>query len=161
MKHIGKVDAGSIAVWLFRVALVLLVASAVLKSLHTGPRIGAIARDGWRSNAVGQGACSHHGGVKRWIHREIDSPFRVLIIPFAAVGAVALAGSGVAAVRLLGNERRTLPISSPNPSEVTGKPMYGTCPRCCGHLVRRIRRRDGKPFLGCGMYPRCRYTRNL
>lgn len=30
-------------------------------------RSGAICRDGWRSNATGRGACSHHGGVDYWI----------------------------------------------------------------------------------------------
>ncbi|MFH0761445.1 MAG: hypothetical protein V2A67_08075 [Bacteroidota bacterium] len=30
--------------------------------------IGAICKDGWKSNATGRGACSHHGGVKEWIY---------------------------------------------------------------------------------------------
>lgn len=30
-------------------------------------RIGAVCSDGRRSGATGQGACSHHGGVARWI----------------------------------------------------------------------------------------------
>jgi hypothetical protein len=30
-------------------------------------RIGAICSDGWRSSATGSGACSHHGGVARWV----------------------------------------------------------------------------------------------
>ncbi|MEI6091658.1 MAG: hypothetical protein WCR42_14475 [bacterium] len=30
-------------------------------------RIGAICMDGWRSNATGRGACSHHGGVSQWL----------------------------------------------------------------------------------------------
>jgi len=33
-----------------------------------GNRIGAICRDGWRSNATGRGACSHHGGVSYWLY---------------------------------------------------------------------------------------------
>lgn len=33
----------------------------------TGVRIGAICRDGTRSSATGRGACSHHGGVARWL----------------------------------------------------------------------------------------------
>lgn len=31
-------------------------------------RIGAICRDGTRSSATGRGACSHHGGVARWLY---------------------------------------------------------------------------------------------
>jgi len=31
-------------------------------------RIGAICRDGSRSNATGSGACSHHGGVDYWLY---------------------------------------------------------------------------------------------
>jgi len=30
-------------------------------------RVGAICYDGWRSSATGNGACSHHGGVRDWI----------------------------------------------------------------------------------------------
>jgi tetratricopeptide (TPR) repeat protein len=30
-------------------------------------RVGAICWDGWYSNATGQGACSHHGGVYQWL----------------------------------------------------------------------------------------------
>ncbi len=33
-------------------------------------RIGAICEDGTRSNATGPGACSHHGGVARWIYAD-------------------------------------------------------------------------------------------
>jgi len=34
----------------------------------TGPRTGAICRDGWLSSATGSGACSWHGGVSYWLH---------------------------------------------------------------------------------------------
>ncbi|MFL5242701.1 MAG: topoisomerase DNA-binding C4 zinc finger domain-containing protein [Gemmataceae bacterium] len=40
-------------------------------------------------------------------------------------------------------------------------PELGTCPRCSSTLARRRRRRDGKPFVGCSSYPRCKYTRDL
>jgi hypothetical protein len=33
---------------------------------HTN-RIGAICNDGSKSNAIGSGACSNHGGVKYWL----------------------------------------------------------------------------------------------
>lgn len=33
-------------------------------------RIGAICNDGTRSGATGPGACSHHGGVKRWLYAD-------------------------------------------------------------------------------------------
>jgi len=36
----------------------------------TGGRVGAICEDGSRSDATGRGACSHHGGVSRWLHSE-------------------------------------------------------------------------------------------
>lgn len=38
------------------------------------------------------------------------------------------------------------------------------CPRCGGQLVMRIAskgKRQGKRFLGCSNYPRCRYIENL
>jgi hypothetical protein len=31
-------------------------------------RVGATCRDGWHSGATGRGACSHHGGVSKWIY---------------------------------------------------------------------------------------------
>jgi hypothetical protein len=33
-----------------------------------GDRIGAIARDGWRSSSTSSGTSSHHGGVKKWLY---------------------------------------------------------------------------------------------
>ncbi len=33
----------------------------------SGARYGAICADGWSSGATGRGACSHHGGVARWL----------------------------------------------------------------------------------------------
>lgn len=39
----------------------------VATSPNASIRTGAICRDGWRSSATGRGACSHHGGVLRWI----------------------------------------------------------------------------------------------
>lgn len=33
-------------------------------------RIGAICKDGTRTNATGSGACSGHGGVKEWIYKK-------------------------------------------------------------------------------------------
>ncbi len=38
---------------------------------QTGGRTGAICRDGSRSSATGRGACSHHGGVARWLYAKI------------------------------------------------------------------------------------------
>lgn len=35
-----------------------------------GGRLGAICADGWRSSAIGRGACSHHGGVAYWVYSE-------------------------------------------------------------------------------------------
>lgn len=35
-------------------------------------RCGAICRDGSRGSATGREACSHHGGVRRWIYCEGD-----------------------------------------------------------------------------------------
>jgi energy-coupling factor transporter transmembrane protein EcfT len=35
-------------------------------------RVGAICFDGWKSGATGRGACSHHGGVREWIEKEVE-----------------------------------------------------------------------------------------
>jgi len=37
-------------------------------------RTGAIAMDGWKSDATGSGATSHHGGVREWLYTEIYMP---------------------------------------------------------------------------------------
>lgn len=37
--------------------------------ITSGVRVGAVCRDGTRSSATGRGACSHHGGVARWLYR--------------------------------------------------------------------------------------------
>lgn len=34
----------------------------------TGQRVGAVCNDGTTSTATGSGACSHHGGVARWLY---------------------------------------------------------------------------------------------
>jgi DNA polymerase III epsilon subunit-like protein len=52
------------------------------------------------------------------------------------------------AVRALANE-----ISAPKQSP--------RCPECRARLVRRQRRRDGKPFLGCLRFPDCGHTREV
>jgi hypothetical protein len=38
----------------------------------SGYRIGAIARDGWRSSSTSSGTASHHRGVKKWIYSSED-----------------------------------------------------------------------------------------
>jgi hypothetical protein len=38
-----------------------------------GSRIGATCRDGWDSDATGRGACSHHGGVRTWVHEVVNA----------------------------------------------------------------------------------------
>ncbi|MCH7964904.1 MAG: DUF3761 domain-containing protein [Bacteroidetes bacterium] len=34
-------------------------------------RVGAICYDGWHSYSTGRGTCSHHGGVKEWLYKDI------------------------------------------------------------------------------------------
>lgn len=50
------------------VVLAIILAIALSACTPSGPRIGAICRDGWRSQATGSGACSHHGGVDHWLY---------------------------------------------------------------------------------------------
>jgi len=39
--------------------------------------------------------------------------------------------------------------------------LSGKCPDCNDKLVRRERRSDGAPFLGCNSYPACGFTEPL
>uniref|UniRef100_A0A914PU64 DUF3761 domain-containing protein n=1 Tax=Panagrolaimus davidi TaxID=227884 RepID=A0A914PU64_9BILA len=34
-------------------------------------RVGAICVDGWHSSSTGRGTCSHHGGVREWLYKDI------------------------------------------------------------------------------------------
>lgn len=36
-------------------------------------------------------------------------------------------------------------------------PPYEVCPKCGARLVRRARKRDGHPFMGCAKYPNCNF----
>jgi hypothetical protein len=147
------------------------VSHEIIDSAYRGPRIGAVCRDGWHSNATGRGACSHHGGVAHWIHVEYDGPFKILRTPMLILGhagAISTAVSALVAfvVHVKKNGSKTTVVSQNQTSQVTGAappnvdPKIGTCPRCSAPLVRRRRRRDGRPFIGCSGYPRCKYTRD-
>lgn len=64
------------------------LASSFIGLLSSGPRVGAICRDGWRSSAIGLGACSHHGGVDHWIFASSRSPLKEFYLPLMAVGII-------------------------------------------------------------------------
>lgn len=142
------------------VGLACLAAAVLLTGICRGPRTGAICRDGWQSSATGQGACSHHGGVARWIYEERNGDLEPFILPIAGFGAALLIGVSVGWLKA---EERNEATQLHPPPVYQGKRAYKTgtrCPRCGGWLVRRTRRRDGAAFLGCSNYPRCRYTRS-
>lgn len=76
-------------------------------------RVGAVAADGFVSSATGQGACSHHGGVARWltVHRsqaltdqeryyDLFTDYGIFMLPLAALPTAIIIR--VAAVVLLG-----------------------------------------------------------
>lgn len=42
------------------------------RPVYSSPRRGAVCEDGWTSRATGSGACSHHGGVRRWLYSETE-----------------------------------------------------------------------------------------
>jgi len=44
---------------------------------------------------------------------------------------------------------------------MAGSSPLPRCPRCGSAMVRRERRSDGAPFLGCSRYPECRGIRDL
>lgn len=41
------------------------------------------------------------------------------------------------------------------------EPSGPLCPRCGAYMVKRVSRKDGKPFLGCSEYPICNGTESL
>lgn len=154
-------------------ACALAIISGVLFLSARGPRIGAVARDGWVSSATGRGACSWHGGVAHWIYGPWDSDL------VAVATAVLIAGILAALLALACWRRRHRLFSQSWPAHLihaedilglSGKPVSApshivnpqerVCPRCGSALVLRHRKRDWHPFLGCRAFPRCRYTRD-
>lgn len=69
--------------------LVIALLAYVRGCATTGPRIGAIANDGWRSDATGRGAASHHGGVREWVYAKSNEA-----TGYYRVGHVCLLGAG-------------------------------------------------------------------
>lgn len=37
----------------------------------------------------------------------------------------------------------------------------GVCPRCGGELVLRTSKKDGREFIGCSNYPKCKFTKDV
>jgi len=146
----------------------------LVPAMHRGPRIGAVCQDGWRSSATGRGACSHHGGVAYWVHAERPGPLKTLQRPILILGVSSTAGSILLALVLSWRRRRGDSLDSgyhsratPSVSPSQETPLHkdqgelGLCPLCNNSLVKRVRKRDGHPFLGCSAFPRCGYTRNI
>jgi len=50
--------------------LLAIVLFGTVAEVGLAGRIGAICKDGTRSFATVRGACSHHGGVARWLHAD-------------------------------------------------------------------------------------------
>jgi len=53
-----------------------------------------------------------------------------------------------------------------DPIEATATPSMAAGVRsercgCGGHLIRRTRKGDGQPFLGCTRFPTCRRTKTV
>jgi hypothetical protein len=129
-----------------------------------GPRIGAVCNDGWRSNAVGQGACSHHGGVDRWIHNDPQPGLRWGLAIF---GGISLLVSAFAASSTEKNtpslkQNGVHQLQHSKPQQHSAEPTHQfECMNCGARMVIRTRRRDGIRFLGCTRFPKCRYTKEL
>jgi hypothetical protein len=135
-----------------------------------GSRIGAICNDGWRSHATGRGACSHHHGVERWLYEQSPNPLRPMAMPLSLIGHASTLGALIvgAASRWRPQGPRVTcatPEAKPPIREAPWRGSHTTdpqfCPKCGGKLLHRRRKRDGRPFLGCSHYPRCRYVLDL
>lgn len=159
--------------------------------IRPGGRTGAICRDGRKSFATGRGACSWHGGVARWTftenrYREVrDTLLAEHEDTFWKLGHLSVLGLGTAlwarsrsSVAHVRNDRSPSNVSAsaspgsswqlpPQPkaehpsAPQTKQGNRRICPRCGGRMVRRVRRADGRAFLGCSNFPNCRYTRNI
>lgn len=160
-QHQRANDRAGCWTWLTLISFLLLGLSLIPVQ---GERTGAIARDGWRSNATGRGACSHHGGVARWTHEKASNPLGPLRIPLIVTGVVGIlilrrgeqsSQAGSTTSRIANPQDRI------KATRHTQSGSASLCPICGGRLVRRKRRRDGHPFMGCSNFPRCRHTRSI
>ena len=175
----AKVAAG----WLLFLAFLMcvLAISAPLEThteyydVNVGYRTGAVCRDGAGSRATGSGACSWHGGVAYWTFTERRSrkvpggPLTEYTPWLWGTALTALAGAGVCRLwawrfppvrSVVCPKPAPPPATSHKPGHPEG-PGPGACPRCRAPLVIRRRRSDGRTFLGCSHFPRCRYTRKI
>ncbi len=59
---------GVIRMIALRLSMIALLISIVLCAFTnaTKEKIGATCEDGWESESIGSGTCSHHGGVESW-----------------------------------------------------------------------------------------------
>ena len=80
-------------------------AAFLVTDIHCGHRVGAICADGWRSSATGRGACSHHGGVTRWLYSDGDGPVAFLEQPLYQLGHLSLSGVGISSLILYFRQR--------------------------------------------------------
>ena len=62
---------GVFKLFLLRLTMILIAGSFILCSYThlTKQRIGATCEDGWSSDSIGSGTCSHHGGVETWKYK--------------------------------------------------------------------------------------------
>ena len=56
------------------------IGDRIASAYTSGGRVGAICRDGSRSSARGRGACSHHGGVARWLYAQVKNRRAVIAL---------------------------------------------------------------------------------
>jgi hypothetical protein len=63
--------------YLLASGIVFLLAYTYVQSKYTvyeyAPAHETICQDGWRSESLGQGTCSHHGGVKIWAGGRVST----------------------------------------------------------------------------------------
>lgn len=62
---------GIIGVLVFRLSVILFAATFLI-SAYTSmskEKIGATCEDGWKSESISSGTCSHHGGVETWKYK--------------------------------------------------------------------------------------------
>lgn len=97
-------------------------------------------------------------GVRLSVER-IDEIFKTLYPLTQVENAVKIMHVNNIQQRTLGNDSHHAPIAQQIPSN-----EGMVCPRCGGGLVERISTKgdyQGKRFMGCSNYPKCRYIKNL